>query len=191
MFRKEYYGDSKPNIDLGARLINSYFNLNKIAINQPFSFLNAMNYYENSGWIVSNVLGGGTCNLATLLYRAIFNYEKNFDGVKITKDKLLNDVVVGTVFNVIKFPHYSEKIAPQMIMPDLIEVFELGRESNANRDFIIKINDNLPKDLAFYFSVYEDSVGNFYANLSSNYSIDSIKKYLSNKDSDGIKHGRG
>jgi hypothetical protein len=191
-YQNEYNNSLKHNMETAGNYINLHFETSPLNLeNTSFSFNEAMDYFEDDNWEAINSIGSGACKIATLLDRSVnvFTNKLGIEPEKINRDSYGREIFNYDVFTVRKIAHYKNGT----IMPDdEVLISYWGPNTNANSDYEITLNNTLkngypvPNDLEIRFQITQDDLGNFQANIVSNYSIGYLKELIQRQSIDSV-----
>lgn len=189
--REEYLDAEATNMRIAAAKINRYFEEQSLSPHSQetatFSLLQVMGNFQGEDWdIAGGKPGGGTCGIATLLYRTTKDLieESGWSLQRLSRDQQGNETFTTPLLSLVKRDHPRDPLDPRMPR-DEISVFYLTAGSPWNTDFRIRLNPSfpnglpLPDDLQLKFHIREDRQGNFIAHLASNYPPASLQAMAS------------
>jgi hypothetical protein len=167
--QSEYAPVVYHNMQVASYMINQYFQSNSLDLDHLFSYLGAMNNFHDLDCTAPfTIRGAGACEIATLVFRAIENY--NGIDLSITRDKLGNDTINGLFISMVKFDH--NQISGNFPR-DKIAVFYNSPVDVWNRDLKLSLINGVYlkdyKDLWLKIFIREDVNKNFVARVYSNY----------------------
>ncbi len=172
------------NVDTAVRNVNNYFESNYLIPGSEYSFLKSNNYFSGEEWINGSdfPVGGGACDVATLLNRSVLAYSNQL-GLPYEKLRQIHgsEIWGNAVFEVSLIPHSYYPGMPN----DEISINSSSLSENPdNSDFEIKINENLPNgiplpaNLSISFRIESDGNGGLRSIIESNYSTEQLRQII-------------